>query len=308
MSDLAYRFMAALGVVCISFVPILVRAAEEAGDLTIAFFRCLYALPILAVLYWGTRHRDQRPAKSRWMAVASGLFLALDLSFWHSSIGEIGAGLATVVVNLQVVIVALIAWILLRERPPRAALWLIPIMLVGVFFISGVGSSDAYGNNPVLGTAQSLLSAFFYSGFVLALRQANRGHQAPPTGPLFDSTAGMALATLIIGLTFSSDFSLEITWPAHGWIFLIALFAQVIGWLLISRSMPNLPALDTSILLLGQPIGAIIWARIFYAESMGVTQWAGSALVLGCLVVFSLWRAESDNVGKQPVEAGEQTT
>ena len=298
--------MAAAGVVCVSFVPILVRAADDAGDLTIAFFRCLYALPILAVLYWGTRRRDHRPRKSRWIAVASGILLALDLSFWHSSIGEIGAGLATVVVNLQVVIVALLAWLLLRERPPRAAVWLVPILLVGVFLISGVGSQDAYGNNPVLGTAQSLLSAFFYAGFVLTLRQANRGHQAPPTGPLFDSTVGMAVATLFIGLTFSSDFSFEVTWPAHGWIFLIALGSQVIGWLLISRSMPNLPALDTSILLLGQPIGAIIWARIFYSESMGVTQWIGSVLVLACLVIFSLRRAGSDDVGQKPVKTSHQ--
>jgi drug/metabolite transporter (DMT)-like permease len=304
MSDLAYRLTAAAGVFCISFVPILVRAGEDAGDVTIAFFRSLYALPILAVLYWGTRQRDQRPPRSRLIAVGSGVFLALDLTVWHASIGEIGAGLATVVANLQVVIVALIAWALFRESPGRRAMWIIPMILLGIFLISGAGSSDAYGDNPVLGTLQALMAACFYAGFVLTLRQANRGHFSPPTGPLFDSTVGTALAALVIGLAFSPDFSLDIDWQSHRWIILIALIAQVVGWLLISRSLPNLPAVDTSVLLLGQPLGAIIWARLIYAESMGVTQWIGSALVLAGLVIFSLRRAGSGSVREQPVEAG----
>lgn len=307
MSDISYRLMAVAGVFCISFVPILVRAAEDAGGVTIAFFRFLYALPVLAVLYWGTRNRDQRPRKSRLIAIASGIFLALDLTFWHSSIGLIGAGLATVVANLQVVIVALIAWALYREQPGRSAIWLVPAILVGVFLISGAGSTDAYGTNPALGTVESLASAFFYAGFVLTLREANRGHQAPPTGPLFDSTVGAAIASLIIGLAFSPSFELAVHWSTHRWIILIALIAQVIGWLLISRSLPNLPALDTSVLLLGQPLLAIVWARVIYTEVFGLSQWIGAGLVLAGLVIFSLRKSWSSTPRKQPVETGDQT-
>lgn len=307
MSDRSYRLMAAAGVFCISFVPILVRAAEDAGGVTIAFFRFLYALPVLAFLYWGTRIRDERPRKSRWIAVASGVFLALDLTFWHASIGLLGAGLATVVANLQVAIVALMAWALYRERPGRRAILLIPAILLGIFLISGAGSSDAYGSNPGLGTVEALLSAFFYAGFVLALRQANRGHQSPPIGPLFDSTVGAAAASLLIGLAFSPSFSLAPHWATHRWILLIAIIAQVIGWLLISRSLPNLPALDTSVLLLGQPLLAIVWGRLIYTELFGISQWIGAALVLAGLVIFSLQRAPSRPAGQQPVETSDKT-
>jgi len=302
MSDLAYRLMATAGVVCISFVPILVRASDDAGDVTIAFFRFLYALPILLVLYWGTRHRDRRPRRSRMIAAASGVFIALDLTFWHASIGLIGAGLATVVANLQVVIVALIAWAVLGEKPGRGAIWPIPLVLVGIVLISGAGSNDAYGTKPGLGALLSLLAAFFYSAFVLGLRQANRGHDVVPTGPLLDSTIGAAIASLIIGLAFSPDFSLEITWRTHRWILLIALISQVLGWLLISRSLPNLPAIDTSVLLLGQPLLAIIWARLIYSETFGTSQWIGAVLVLAGLVLFSLRRPSSRPLRQQPVK------
>lgn len=294
MSELAYRLMAAAGVICISFSPILVRAADDAGDLTIAFFRSLYALPILAVIYWGTRHKDHRPVRSRWIAVASGIFLALDLTFWHSAIGEIGAGLATVVVNLQVVIVALIAWALFGEKPGRRAVTVLPILLIGIFFISGAGSTDAYGDNPGVGTAQSVLSAMFYAGFVLMLRQSGRGHASPPSGPLIDSTIGTAIATLIIGFAVAPDFDLAFSWPAHGWILLLAMTAQVIGWLLIARALPLLPALDTSIMLLGQPMLAMLWARLIFNERLGVSQWLGVALVLAGLIFFSLRNTDAD--------------
>jgi drug/metabolite transporter (DMT)-like permease len=301
MSDLTYRLMALAGVTCISFAPILVRAADDAGDLTIAFFRSLYALPFLAVLYLGTRRRDQRPLKNRLIAVAAGVFLALDLTFWHASIREIGAGLATVVVNMQVVIVALIAWVLFQEKPGRRAVALLPVIIIGVVLISGIGSSDAYGDNPTVGTAQSLLSAVFYAFFVLLLRESGRGHSSPSTGPVFDSTIGTTIATLIIGLTFAADFDLAISWPLHGWLLLLAVVSQVVGWLLIAGALPHLPALDTSVLLLGQPMLAILWARLIFDEALGVTQWLGVALVLAGLVAFSLRKAAagSDDTRQQ---------
>ncbi len=304
MSELAYRVMAAAGVVCISFSPILVRAADDAGDLTIAFFRSLYALPILGVIYWSRRHEDHRPVRSRWIAVASGIFLALDLTFWHSAIGEIGAGLATVVVNLQVVIVALIAWALLGERPGRRAVMVLPVLLVGIILISGAGSADAYGDNPAVGTAQSVLSAMFYAGFVLMLRQSGRGHVSPPSGPLIDSTIGTTVATLIIGLAIAPDFDLAFTWPAHGWMLVLAITAQVIGWLLLARALPQLPALDTSIMLLGQPMLAMLWARLIFNEMLGVSQWVGVALILAGLVFFSLRKTDAE-LDDARQEAGE---
>ncbi len=307
MSDMAYRLMAAGGVVCISFSPIMVRAAADAGDLTIAFFRSLYAIPVLAVFYWGTRHLDDRPRRSKWIAVGSGVFLGLDLTFWHASIGEVGAGLATVVVNLQVVFVALIAWALFGEKPGRRAIWLIPAMLIGIFLISGAGSADAYGDNPTLGTFQSLLSALFYSGFVLALREANRGYSAPAVRPLLESTVGTGVVTFLIGLAIPSEFDTAITWPEHGWILAIALGAQVLGWFLISRSLPNLPALDTSVLILGQPMLAVIWARLIYDETLGGSQWLGVAIVLAGLLIFSLRKPNDDsgNAGQELMEAAD---
>src|SRR5688500_5702635 len=108
--------IALAGALTIAFSAILVRLAEVSPE-TAAFFRCLYAQPALAVLAWLERRRlGPQPAQPRivWLA---GLLFAADLVFWHHAIADVGAGLATVLGNLQVVLVAFVAWAVLNERP-----------------------------------------------------------------------------------------------------------------------------------------------------------------------------------------------
>ena len=275
MSVLTYRLMAVAGIFVISFSPILIRASEEASDLTIAFFRSFYAIPFLALLYWRVRDRDedrdQRPRRNRYIAVASGMLLALDLVFWHASIRQIGAGLATLLANVQVVFVALIAWAAFGEKPGRRAIGLIPVIFLGI----------------------ALVSAFFYALFILLLRESGRNHATPSTGPVLDASIGAAAVALFIGLGFESSFDLSFEWPVHGWLLLLSLLAQVVGWPIIAKAMPHLPALDTSILILAQPMLAILWAGLIFDEALGISQWLGVALVLSGLLLFSLRNIES---------------
>jgi EamA-like transporter family len=100
---------AALGALVIAFSAILVRLAEVSPS-TAAFFRCLYALPVLGVLAWMERKRyGPRSRRDRLLALGAGVLLAADLTLWHHSIEAVGAGLATVLGNVQVVFVGLIA-------------------------------------------------------------------------------------------------------------------------------------------------------------------------------------------------------
>src|SRR3990172_150556 len=132
------RLLAVLGILGISFSAVFVRLAEV-SPATAAFFRAAYALPPLFLLWAMTRGGDHRSAPMRWMAAGSGLFLALDLTVWHRSVELIGAGLATVLANTQIVFVGLIAWAVHRERPTGLAFATIPVVFGGVALISGLG-------------------------------------------------------------------------------------------------------------------------------------------------------------------------
>lgn len=279
---------AVAGALCIAFSGILVRLADVSPD-TAAVFRCLYALPVLGLLAARERRRfGPRTSRERTLAIVAGIFFALDLMFWHRSIEAVGAGLATVLGNLQVVLVALVAWLLLGERPGARLVAAIPVVIVGIVLISGVLEEDAFGEDPVVGVVFGGLTALAYTVFLLVLRRGNADLRRP-AGPLFDATATAAVVAAVGGLALGT---LDPTpgWPAQGWLIVLALSAQVAGWLLISISLPRLPAAITSVLLTIQPVAAVLLAMVLLDESPSPLQLVGVALVLAGVVAVALGR------------------
>ena len=277
---------AVIGAMSIAFSGILVRLANV-EPATAAIFRCAYALPALAVIAAVERRRyGPRPAAQIWLAMLAGVFLALDLVIWHHTIRLVGAGLATVLGNTQVVMVAFLAWLFLGERPPARTLFAVPVVLGGVVLISGVVGTGAYGSNPVLGVLLGLVVGFVYALFLLVLRRGN-ADQRRPAGPLFDATLIAALASVVIGLPLG-EVDLIPTWPAHGWLVVLALTSQVVGWLIISVSLPRLPAALTSVILTLQPVGSVVLAMLLLGEAPSAIQLLGAATILGGMLLATV--------------------
>jgi drug/metabolite transporter (DMT)-like permease len=219
------------------------------------------------------------------LAYLAGCFFAVDLIFWHHAIEAVGAGLATVLGNTQVVLVGLIAWAVLSERPSGRSLASIPVVLVGVVLISGVIGEGAYGSNPPLGVLFGLITGVAYSGFLLILRAGNADIRRP-AGPLFDATLASAVGVAAYGLA-SGELDLTPGPVAQAWLIALALSSQVVGWLLISISLPRLPAVVTSILLTLQPVATVVFAALLVDESPSPVQLAGAAAILSGLVLAS---------------------
>ena len=279
------HMLALAGVIFISFSAILVRLADVSPS-TSAFFRMAYALPLLLLFAYAIRKKDIRKPAMRWLAVGSGLILAVDLSMWHWSIGLVGAGLATVLANIQVVFVGLIGWFFLKEKPSRLAVAIIPVVLCGVVLTSGLGRPNAYGTDPIAGAFLGAGAGLLYAAFLILFRRSNRD-RVPGAGPLLDATIGAAAGCLLIGL-FDPGFSLYITFPSHIWLIILALCSQVMGWLLITTVLSRLPVLEISILLVLQPILTVIWGLILFTELPSPVQWSGVVLVLSGITVLTL--------------------
>jgi len=291
--------MAIAGALTIAFSSILVRAAHVSPS-TAAIFRCAYAVPLLYLL---ARREDRRlgsrPARSRRLAGLAGGVFAVDLISWHHSIADVGAGLATVFGNLQVVFVPVIAWVVLRERPGTRALTLLPGVFAGIVLISGVLESHAYGRDPGEGVLYGTLTGLTYAVFLLLLR-AGGADLRRPAGPLFDATAAATVGSVIGGVLLG-EADLAPHWPAHGYLLALALSSQVLGWLLIASSLPRLPAATASILLTVQPVGSVLLGAAIFAESPSLLQLAGVVVVLACLVAIARSvRAPRDAGGQAP--------
>lgn len=259
------------------------------SPITGAFFRVGYAFPVLAIIWLIQRKADHRPNSRRWIAAGAGLALGADTVVWHTSIDYIGAGLATLLANTSVIFVALGAWVVLGERPRRTTMIAIPLILVGVTLVTGVGQGDAFGADPVRGTLLALLAALFYAGFILAFRHSN-DEQAPAAGPLTEATFGAVVATLVFGPLFGGvEFGFNL--PAHGWLIAMAMGSQVVGWLLIGFALPRLPAVETATIILLQPALTMIWGSLVFDERPSPLQIVGAVVVLSGVAFVALVRA-----------------
>jgi drug/metabolite transporter (DMT)-like permease len=277
---------AGLGAACISSSAVLVTLAHV-GPATTAVFRCALALPVLILLAAIEQRRlGPRPAATRLYAMLAGLFLAIDLVLWNHAIADVGAGVATVLGNLQVLFVGVVAWLVLKERPDRRYLIVLPVVLAGVILVSGMFGGHAAGLDPVAGVVFGLGTSAAYACFLLILRGTS-GTTPHVAGQLADATAGAALGSLVLGLLFGG-LQLDIPWPSFGWLLLLAMLSQTAGWLLITSSLPRLPAAVSSLLLLLQPAAAMVLADVVLGERPTLTQIGGAVLV--CLGVLAVAR------------------
>jgi drug/metabolite transporter (DMT)-like permease len=281
---------AVLGAACISSSAILVTLAHV-GPATTAFYRCALALPVLAPQALAEqRRRGRRPRSARLGAVMAGLFLAVDLVLWNHAIADVGAGVATVLGNLQVLFVAVLAWLLLGERPQRRYFTMLPVVLLGVVLVSGMADRTATGLDPLAGVWFGIGTSAAYAGFLLILRQT-AGQSRHVAGQLADATAGAAVGSVVLGLAFGG-LQWQLSWQSAGWLATLALVSQTVGWLLITASLPRLPAALSSLLLLLQPAAALVLADVVLGERPTLLQVIGALLVCGGVLAVTWTRQE----------------
>jgi drug/metabolite transporter (DMT)-like permease len=197
--------------------------------------------------------------------------------------------------------VAFVAWAALGERPANRLMIAVPIAFMGAVMISGLLETGAYGDDPARGTLLGLLTSLAYCGFILVLRQSNTDVRRP-AGPLLDATLVAAVVCVVVGAA-SGTLDLVPSWPAHGWLILLALSSQVVGWLLISISLPRLPAALTSLLLLIQPVASVGLAALILGESPSVLQTVGVFVIMAAVVYAGFSR--QDHPAPHPAAATE---
>ena len=290
--DRRIMLIALFGAMLLSFAPLL-YIRSDTSPVTGAFFRMLYALPILIFLVWYLNRDDPRGIRNRALAFSAGLLLAIDFVGYHSAIDYIGSGIATLIGNSQVVIVTLVSWWMFGERPNRMIVFALPMVMLGLILISGIWDDEPYGDDPIKGVVGGIVAAIFYSSFLILYRFSNR-IQAPSVNLQLDATAGAAMGLLIAGIMPLSRLDIEpidfsFTWPGHGWIILLAASCQVIGWIAITYALPRLPAAHTSFAILLQPVLTILWGVIILSENPSIQQIGGMSLIFAAIIAVTMF-------------------
>lgn len=290
--DRRTMLIALAGAFLLSFAP-LFYIQSETTPITGAFFRMAYAIPILLILVWYLNREDSRSFNTRMLTFAAGFLLAIDFAGYHSAIDYIGSGIATLIGNSQVIIVTLSSWWLFGERPNRMILLALPMVMLGLVFIAGIWDDEPYGEDPFKGVIASIVAAIFYSSFLILYRYSNR-IKAPSANLQFDATIGAAVGLLLIGIAPLEGLDIEpinftLSWPGHGWLILLAISCQIIGWIAITFALPRLPAAHTSFAVLLQPVLTIVWGVILLSETPSLQQVVGMTLIFSAIIAVTMF-------------------
>lgn len=265
------------GALCLSASAILLKlAATTPATATAA--RCLIALPVVVVLAipeWQRRERLSR--RGVLSAVCCGALFAADMLLWTQAIPEVGAGLSTVLVNTQVAIVPFLTWLIDRERISRRFLLALPALLAGVMLAGGLLEHGFSGTDPARGTVHAIGAAVCYSGFLFLLRRGGQSGRPMQTYAIVLATSAIVAAA--VG-PWWHDIELWPGWRATGWLTLVAITGQLLGWLLVALFSARLPSTVSSALLLLMPVGAVALGAGVLHERPSALQLAGCALVL----------------------------
>ncbi len=284
---LAYAALAA-AVVAIAWSAIFVRWAGIPGSAS-AFYRVLIAACVL--LPWRAAHtpagaKRQTPTRRSYtLAIAAGVFFALDLAFFNTAIMRSSAATTSLLGSNAPVFVGLGSWFVLGKRPHRMFWAGLAASMTGIALMLWA-STSASPDTPhdAVGDLMAVAAAFFFAGYILAVAEARDSMDT-----LTLNTIAMAASTitllpicLLVGAPLW-NYSTQ-TWLALLWL---GVLSQVGAYLGIAYALGHLRATIVSIGLLAQaPLTALLAAALLH-ERLSPLQLAGGLLVLAGIFIVN---------------------
>ena len=274
-----------VGAVMISFSAVFVKLVHVPPTVS-GFYRVFFGgLILLAVVLW--RHEHPRLDKASWAKLLlAGLFFALDLFFWHRSILYVGPGVATLLANFQVFVMAAVGVLFLKERLSLFQWLAIVMAMFGLVLLVGADWSHLSPSYH-WGVILALISAVAYAGYLLALR-STRGATGGSSYSAIAITSFASALLLAISMKVEAESFAIPSWSDAGWLLLYGLVPQVLGWVLISHSMHKVDASQVGLVLLLQPACAFIWDSLFFGRHFSGPELAGAAITLVAIYFGSL--------------------
>ncbi len=266
------------GAFMISFSPIWVRLTDVSPT-TSGLYRVFFGfLFLLMAAFWQKEIRII-PMKNLFWLIFCGIIASFNLIFWHKSIFIIGPGLATVVSNFQVFILAASGILFLGERIRLRFLFSIPAAVLGLFLIVGVNWNDVSPSYK-MGIFFALLAALSYAAFLISLRKIQHDQNQPSV--FYTLMFISFVATICLGLKMVIyDDSFTIPDKSNLTILLsLAFFSQVLGWILIANAIPKIRTSLTGFILLLQPALSFIWDVLFFSRPTDLINWLGVIITL----------------------------
>lgn len=270
-----------LGAVLISFAGIFVPLSGVAPA-PAALYRVLIGGAVLLAVALLRSEKLRLGGRFTAFVLFAGLSFALDLVLWHLSIYRVGPGIATLLPNFQVLLMAVAGWLLWRERISLRTGLGVGLALAGLVLLLAAAPGAGHGRF-IAGIGYGLAAAVAYTAYLLFLRQAG-GAVSRAAPAMFMAMVSWATAAFVaIWLLMRGEgFAVPAGMPWL-WLALYGVGCQAGGWFLISTGLPRVPAATGGVLLLLQPTLTFVWDHLIFNRRFSGLEIAGAALALAAI-------------------------
>ena len=219
--------------------------------------------------------------KELFLCFLSGTFLGLHFITWISSLAYTSVASSVVIVATQPVFVALFTPLILKEKIDVWVFVAILIALVGTFVIAGGDIKISQTN--LKGDLLSLVGAVFAALYLTLGRGIRKKLNLFPYVFLVYSIA--TLVIFIFCLSAGLNFS-PLSWKNFILFLLLALIPTLVGHTLYNYILKYVKAHLVGMTILGEPLGATLWAYLILKEIPVSTFYIG-----GILIFIGIWIA-----------------
>ena len=285
-------FLVIFGVCMVSYSGPMVKGALNAGatPTSVALIRMLAAglllLPFdLSVCIKRRISFVLNRSQCLWTLLAA-IFLSAHYLTWITSLEGTSTFASVALVCTQPIFVSLFSFFLFHETLPRPALPGAAIAMLGAVFIAlsgllGTPNHTASQNGELLANLLALLGAVMMAAHWLTARHIRQTLPAEVYTPvLYLLTA----AILAIILPLTGHFSMPLS--AIPYMIGLVLGSTLLGHTLFSFALSRVSASVVSFALLGEPVGAMLFAMLFLGEIPSLWVLLGGALTLVGLCLY----------------------
>lgn len=279
--------MAVFGVSLSAIFGKIVTAPSLVSAMYRMAFTSLLLLPVILARYRGELARTGR--KNVAMCLLSGVFLGFHFASYLESLKYTTIASSTVLVDLEVLFVALMMFFLFRERIPRLALAGIAVTLIGSFIIA-MGDSSG-GSNIIYGDMMALLGAFCTSVYTM-IGRAQRQH--------LSTTAYTFLvylsASVTLGIAVALTGTQAVGYPVTDYLSFLgmAVCCTLLGHSIFSWALRYISPAFVSTAKLLEPVFATIMGILLFSEIPRVNQVIGGVIVIGGILIYMFTKEDGD--------------
>lgn len=274
----------AIGVLAISSAAIFIKLSTDAPPLLIAAARMTIAtlvlLPVMTVARGGRLLRI--PSYQVKLVVLAGAMIAAHFAFWITSLKHTSVLSSVVLVTTNPLFVGIGSYLFFRERIARSLVIGILLGVAGGVLITlsdaGAAPGSLYGNILSLG------GAIMMSGYLMIGRKVRKEVDALSYLLAVNGLAAVFLSAAV-AIVGQSPWGLQRS--TYGYFLLLGIVPQLIGHGALNYALKHVTATLIAVCILGEPVGASLFAYFFLGESVTLLQGLGGALILGGILSAS---------------------